>query len=310
MISESPIRRIRMGKPLCYPHISDDVALHLAKASDRDQYHAAGIVPHIVCTHDEAQSLVDELNKETGEHACTSECPCQMDRPHPSYPKEWCRHLGLIEWSFDNNRPVGVIIPSWHDDILTEWQTQYENSVKENPDAYLPNLPIPIGSFVIGVLEHISMSPSMRIPFDKVTRNKKLYYFVTLTASDNARMHDTKPKKWQNTSIQLLAGKIEVQSDRPKEQSKISPNRQTALNGAVREFHEETLHRFKDDIYTARVLESTRCVEMTQCIRSGSCNMEHKLRTIGPRKKFVCGCKMYRHMFLLPWQCPLAKDLK
>lgn len=314
MHSPIPIEKVRSRKEFPHPHYSDTVILKKDDIATSSRFHAAGIIPHIVSTPKEAQKLIDELNLESDEHACTPESPCHMDRPHHSHPNEWCGHLGFIEWCPKQNRPLGVIIPSWHSDLLSEWEKQHKISLEKNPKAYMADVPAPISYFVIEVLDKISKDDSMRFPFNKVTSEKKMYYLMTMTASDNVNSHEAKPSKWQNTSIQLLAGKVDTIRDTPQRSSMRSTqwNLQTGLNGALREFHEETLNRFRPDIYTSTVLNLTRYVQLTQCIRKNcedQCRLVHRLPKDDSIHKFTCGCKLYRHMFLLPIKCPSKRDL-
>lgn len=305
------ISTFRSTLPFSIKHIMNSMKMTRAPQSSKGAFHSAGIIPHYIGSTDEMQHMIDTWNL-VGEdkiHGCRPSHPCCLTK---SVRGEWCRHIIGIEWNIDPtvNQPLSVILPSWHKDIQTEWDMSYAHSVKRFPNGYL-DVKAPLDCFVIQVLqqitEHIAKAKRMLLK-----DGHKFYYIAVLTSGDSLEKYfaKPKPKKWYCPSIQLITGKVDA-IDRPKHQVDDGWHT-TAINTAIREFHEETLYRFDKYIYTNDELSNTRNLNILQYCHAKECctpSSEHPIELASRESSitYVCGCTVHRHMFFFP-RSPLGTD--
>lgn len=295
--------------------------LALPSEPHTDKVHSSFIAALFKGTVETSQTFVDQANTYvkigTEPNTCKEGSPCSLTDSHKCGNRdEWSRHLVLIEFDSEGN-PISVIVPSWHNELHSEWQQMRVRSKETEYGGYF-EYPFPISSFEVSHIEQIAKRIQKR--FKGLVGDEKMYLVGNLNSGDTRQKFERpngrdRRDRYNGLSICMMGGKVD-DTDYPNGSFELTHSRPASKTAAQREFDEESNNCFKKSTFA--ILNPCNCdlvcTFQVAPIRSNiNCRNKHEHRPVFPEESLHrephCKCMTTRVTIFVPHKYLTVEDL-
>jgi hypothetical protein len=184
----------------------------------------SGLMPYLAfnllvfeATSEECQKIIDCLNKrcyhKNDPHICSPNSPCSFIHKRvnndgtPNYEAgiHVCAlDIMLIINGFSPNfNPNSIVIPSWHNDFIEKWNSEYKSK----------GMPYPISGFDLNILRNINVCNYFNAFKTNLSKGKRLYVISNIFGGDDPSLKH-KIKHFCDINIQLIRGHVEYKDEK------------------------------------------------------------------------------------------------